>query len=98
MAVGGNHTRVTGTRPPAPACQLESSGTAHRSANNRGKTNFSRCNRVVEKKSAHPEVPIASHKAAAPDRMHPRVSLEKIEDRKSTRLNSSHLGISYAVF
>src|SRR5262245_63700503 len=28
----------------------------------------------------------------------PSVTLSRIRDRKSTRLNSSHLGISYAVF
>src|SRR5258705_8005703 len=32
----------------------------------------------------------------APDREHPWVNTRR--DRKSTRLNSSHLGISYAVF
>src|SRR5256885_3666601 len=31
-------------------------------------------------------------------RMHARLALEAVEDRKSTRLNSSHLVISYAVF
>src|SRR5258705_2992461 len=30
--------------------------------------------------------------------LQPTVDLATVEDRKSTRLNSSHLGISYAVF
>src|SRR5690606_41518820 len=33
-----------------------------------------------------------------PSMISPRQSLHKIEDRKSTRLNSSHVKISYAVF
>src|SRR5436853_7354756 len=32
------------------------------------------------------------------ERVRPRVNIETVRDRKSTRLNSSHLGISYAVF
>src|ERR1035441_4658247 len=30
--------------------------------------------------------------------VHPRLDYRSLQDRKSTRLNSSHLGISYAVF
>src|SRR5437899_5363993 len=32
------------------------------------------------------------------DSLEPETNLDHVEDRKSTRLNSSHLGISYAVF
>src|SRR2546426_6764555 len=46
-----------------------------------------------------------SHAAGEPGRVHParlgrvrRVLLDLVRDRKSTRLNSSHLVISYAVF
>src|ERR1035438_8504735 len=35
---------------------------------------------------------------AVNDALHERSSLRSHTDRKSTRLNSSHLGISYAVF
>src|SRR5207253_11263522 len=36
--------------------------------------------------------------ASAPDKGDAVVSLDHVEDRKSTRLNSSHVAISYAVF
>ena len=36
--------------------------------------------------------------AAAAERVGELISVHVIPDRKSTRLNSSHLGISYAVF
>src|SRR5947199_6554575 len=43
-----------------------------------------------------------SHKKKGGERQHPSRNnaflLTRNEDRKSTRLNSSHLGISYAVF
>src|SRR5690242_12102822 len=35
---------------------------------------------------------------AAPARPRPRPRAEPVRDRKSTRLNSSHMSISYAVF
>src|SRR5947199_5186111 len=46
----------------------------------------------------HPGVPSLSTLARA-DRAQPaRAGAHLVQDRKSTRLNSSHLGISYAVF
>src|SRR5437899_6005107 len=49
----------------------------------------------------HCPAPIIDHhrfSAAAPDWHAGRKSRHACQDRKSTRLNSSHLGISYAVF
>src|SRR3712207_7504158 len=36
--------------------------------------------------------------AGGPDREHGAVGADRVADRKSTRLNSSHANISYAVF
>src|SRR2546430_9274208 len=54
------------------------------------RSNGSRFGHVLELKDA--EQPEPQRKSAA------RVSLHAVEDRKSTRLNSSHSQISYAVF
>src|SRR5262245_65311055 len=43
-----------------------------------------------------PELPVANERPGREGR--PRVRIGGVVDRKSTRLNSSHLGISYAVF
>src|SRR6202023_4370701 len=49
--------------------------------------------------SLHDALPISTGTAAGASFGHcGRGSLQGTEDRKSTRLNSSHLGISYAVF
>src|SRR5690242_21618313 len=48
--------------------------------------------------SLHPAPASSSHPtAAAPDADHTHNNITYIQDRKSTRLNSSHMSISYAV-
>src|SRR5262245_65320854 len=44
------------------------------------------------------QAPEARHGQPGGDRCDRDQRLEDVQDRKSTRLNSSHLGISYAVF
>src|SRR5262245_11697271 len=46
----------------------------------------------------HLQVGVAQDTAVGQERLGPAAAQDGAEDRKSTRLNSSHLGISYAVF
>src|SRR3712207_7412251 len=55
-----------------------------------------------DRRRSAPTVPHRSEQPAGPGRLHvegpPRHSVPGRRDRKSTRLNSSHANISYAVF
>src|SRR5439155_11406126 len=53
--------------------------------------------RDVDARSHQPEVPAPARPDARPERP-PVVLQSAVRDRKSTRLNSSHVAISYAVF
>src|SRR5207249_7615697 len=60
------------------------------------------------RRNGHRVVPVADHRASHQDQSHEHAnehqaperptSLSFLSDRKSTRLNSSHVSISYAVF
>src|SRR5256885_17096005 len=52
----------------------------------------------LEKDYADLEEEWKAEKAAVQGTQHIKEEIEKLKDRKSTRLNSSHLVISYAVF
>src|ERR1035441_6524746 len=56
--------------------------------------------RRINRLPATPSIGVASHEflLRAGNAMMERVEAQWMRDRKSTRLNSSHLGISYAVF
>src|SRR2546429_2273900 len=53
---------------------------------------------LFRSRAGRPEVPVPGDHEPGPDREGPQAVDQPVEDRKSTRLNSSHGYISYAVF